>query len=99
MSAVEESGLVRSRSPCRRRDLLSRAKQRGSLIGKVAPVRRDGDSIFESLFTASLEISGERDKTEREIKRLAEAGKKEEAWKLLVKHLDIKEPKRLRAVK
>lgn len=51
------------------------------------------DATFNALAEVSLEIMNERDKTEREIKRLAESGFRDQAWKLLVKHLKIKEPK------
>lgn len=52
----------------------------------------NNEAQFNALAEVSLEIMHERDKTEREIKRLAESGFKEQAWKLLVEHLKIKEP-------
>lgn len=64
-------------------------------ITDISEKRAGSESAsLASLYEASLAISGERDETEREIKRLAESGFKEEAWKLLVKHLQIKEPRK-----
>ena len=60
---------------------------------------RNNDPVFQSLFEQSLVISEQRDETEREIKRLAELGLRDEAWALVVKHFDIKEPVRLRRIK
>jgi len=51
------------------------------------------NAVIGAMAEVSLEIMAERDKTEREIKRLGESGFKEEAWKLVVKHLKIKEPR------
>lgn len=67
------------------------------MSAKVANIseRKSGlDSLsLAASYDVSLAVSDERDKTEREIKRLAESGFKDEAWKLLVKHLKIKEPR------
>lgn len=72
-------------------------------MNKVANIseRRQAkdDPVFSALEAEALEISQERDETEREIKRLAESGFKDEAWKLLVKHLNITEPRRLKIAK
>lgn len=54
---------------------------------------RDVRASIDAMSEVSLEIMRERDKTEREIIRLAESGFKEEAWKLVVKHFNIKEPR------
>lgn len=51
------------------------------------------DSTLDALAQVADSIAIERDKVEREIKRLAESGFRDEAWKLLVKHLQIKEPR------
>lgn len=37
-------------------------------------------AAIEAMSDVSLEIMAERDKTEREIAQLAEAGKRDEAW-------------------
>jgi hypothetical protein len=52
--------------------------------------RRGGDdAVFASLCDLSLEISAERDKTEREIKALLEQGQDHKALQLMRKHLGI----------
>lgn len=56
---------------------------------KLAPQ----DSTLDALAQVADAIAVERDKVEREIKRLAESGFRDEAWKLLVKHLQIREPR------
>ena len=64
------------------------------MSSKVANISdRREHTILAALENESLEISSERDKTEREIKRLAESGFRDEAWKLLVNYLQIKEPR------
>lgn len=51
------------------------------------------DSVLDAVAQVADSIAIERDKTEREIKRLAESGFRDEAWKLVVKHFQIKEPR------
>ncbi|HEX5704921.1 MAG TPA: hypothetical protein VFX97_17115 [Pyrinomonadaceae bacterium] len=51
------------------------------------------DSVLDAVAQVADSIAVERDKVEREIKRLAESGFRDEAWKLVVKHFQIKEPR------
>jgi hypothetical protein len=62
-------------------------------------IKGSEEAAFSALSDVALEIMSERNETEREIKRLAEAGQRDAAWKLLVEHLKIVEPRRLKAVK
>ena len=50
----------------------------------------DGENAaFSAMFDTSLEISEERDKTEREIKALLEKGEDQKALRLMRKHLGV----------
>lgn len=51
------------------------------------------ESTLDALAEVADSIAIERDKVERKIIELAEAGFKDEAWKLVVKHFKIKEPR------
>lgn len=51
------------------------------------------DSSLDALAQVADSIAIERDKEERKIIELAEAGFRDEAWKLVVKHFNIKEPR------
>jgi len=51
------------------------------------------DSSLDAIAEVADSIAIERDKVERKIIELAEAGFRDEAWKLTVKHFKIKEPR------
>lgn len=51
------------------------------------------DSSLDALAEVADSVAIERDKVERKIIELAEAGFRDEAWKLVVKHFKIKEPR------
>jgi hypothetical protein len=55
---------------------------------KLAPSQSDASAI-DALFDLSFEIAKERDKTEREIKALLEAGEDQKALRLMRKHLGV----------
>lgn len=58
---------------------------------------RTDDAVIHSLAEVALEISAERDKTEREIKALLERNEDQKALRLMRKHLNVES--RLRRIK
>lgn len=51
------------------------------------------DSTLDALAQVADSIAVERENTEKKIVELAESGFRDEAWKLVVKHFNIKEPR------
>lgn len=70
-----------------------RERSEGCVSSNLHIAPGPNEASLDAMAEVSLAIMEERNKTEREIKRLAESGFRDEAWKLLVKHLDIKEPR------